>query len=145
VARYYFLSEGCFLKFAVLSFWSALSDERSGLLAVSWLCNHELWLLWCATQQEAHHGNYNSLLHNQLILHLPATVTELKNAQGGIFPVCLSSHFSTVNKNNPNLARLLEQRLQKTFGTRTFKTWGFKSPFVRAQRRNNGLSPFAEL
>jgi hypothetical protein len=31
VTRYYFLSEGCFLKFAALSFWGALSDERSGL------------------------------------------------------------------------------------------------------------------
>jgi hypothetical protein len=31
VTRYYFLSEGCFLKFSVLSFWGALSDERSGL------------------------------------------------------------------------------------------------------------------
>jgi hypothetical protein len=31
VTRFYFLSEGCFLKFAVLSFWGALSDERSGL------------------------------------------------------------------------------------------------------------------
>jgi hypothetical protein len=31
VTRYYFLSEGCFLKFAVLSFWGALSDKRSGL------------------------------------------------------------------------------------------------------------------
>jgi hypothetical protein len=28
--RYYFLSEGCFLKIAVLSLWGALSDERSG-------------------------------------------------------------------------------------------------------------------
>jgi hypothetical protein len=31
VTRYYFLSEGCFLKFAVLSLWGALSDERLGL------------------------------------------------------------------------------------------------------------------
>jgi hypothetical protein len=31
VTRYYFLSEGCFLKVTVLSLWSALSDERSGL------------------------------------------------------------------------------------------------------------------
>jgi hypothetical protein len=31
VTRYYFLSEGCFLKFAFLSFCGALSDERSGL------------------------------------------------------------------------------------------------------------------
>jgi hypothetical protein len=31
VTRYYFLSEGCFLKFAVLSLWGALSDKRSGL------------------------------------------------------------------------------------------------------------------
>jgi hypothetical protein len=37
VTRYYFLSEGCFLKFAVMSFWGALSDERSGLSFVS-LC-----------------------------------------------------------------------------------------------------------
>jgi hypothetical protein len=28
---YYFLSEGCCLKVAVLSLWGALSDERSGL------------------------------------------------------------------------------------------------------------------
>jgi hypothetical protein len=28
VTRYYFLSEGCFPKFAVLSFWGALSDEK---------------------------------------------------------------------------------------------------------------------
>jgi hypothetical protein len=35
VIRYYFLSEGCFLKFAVLSFWGALSDERSGLICLS--------------------------------------------------------------------------------------------------------------
>jgi hypothetical protein len=32
-----FLSKGCFLKFAVLSFWGALSDERSGLSFV-FLC-----------------------------------------------------------------------------------------------------------
>jgi hypothetical protein len=31
VTRYYFLTEGCFLKVAVLSLWGALSDERSGL------------------------------------------------------------------------------------------------------------------
>jgi hypothetical protein len=31
VTRYYFLSEGCSLKFALLSLWGALSDERSGL------------------------------------------------------------------------------------------------------------------
>jgi hypothetical protein len=31
VTRYYFLSEGCFLKVIVLSLWGALSDERSGL------------------------------------------------------------------------------------------------------------------
>jgi hypothetical protein len=31
VTRYYCLFEGCFLKFAVLSLWGALSDERSGL------------------------------------------------------------------------------------------------------------------
>jgi hypothetical protein len=31
VTKYYFLSEGCFLKFAVLSLWGSLSDERSGL------------------------------------------------------------------------------------------------------------------
>jgi hypothetical protein len=31
VTRYYFLSEGCFLKFPFLSLWGALSDERSGL------------------------------------------------------------------------------------------------------------------
>jgi hypothetical protein len=31
VARYYFLSNGCCLKVAVLSLWGALSDERSGL------------------------------------------------------------------------------------------------------------------
>jgi hypothetical protein len=31
VTRYYFLSEGCFLKVAVLSPWGTLSDERSGL------------------------------------------------------------------------------------------------------------------
>jgi hypothetical protein len=30
VTRYYFMSEGCFLKFADLSLWGALSDERSG-------------------------------------------------------------------------------------------------------------------
>jgi hypothetical protein len=36
-ARYYFLSEGCFLKVAVLSSWGALSDERSGLSFV-FLC-----------------------------------------------------------------------------------------------------------
>jgi hypothetical protein len=30
VTRYYFLSEGCFLKVTVLSLWGALSDERSG-------------------------------------------------------------------------------------------------------------------
>jgi hypothetical protein len=29
--RYYFLSEGCRLKVAILSLWGALSDERSGL------------------------------------------------------------------------------------------------------------------
>jgi hypothetical protein len=34
VTRYYFLSEGCFLKFAVLSFCGALSDERPGLSSV---------------------------------------------------------------------------------------------------------------
>jgi hypothetical protein len=31
VTRYYFLFEGCFLKFAVFSLRGALSDERSGL------------------------------------------------------------------------------------------------------------------
>jgi hypothetical protein len=31
VIKYYFLSEGCFLKFAVLSLRGTLSDERSGL------------------------------------------------------------------------------------------------------------------
>jgi hypothetical protein len=31
VTRYYFLSEGYFLKVAVLALWGALSDERSGL------------------------------------------------------------------------------------------------------------------
>jgi hypothetical protein len=30
VTRYYFLSEGCCLKFAVLYLWGALSDERTG-------------------------------------------------------------------------------------------------------------------
>jgi hypothetical protein len=30
VTRYYLLFEGCFLKFALLSFWDALSDERPG-------------------------------------------------------------------------------------------------------------------
>jgi hypothetical protein len=34
VTRYYFLSEGCFLKVAVLSSWGALSDERSGMSLV---------------------------------------------------------------------------------------------------------------
>jgi hypothetical protein len=34
VTRYYFLSEGCFLKVAVLSLWGTLSDERSGLSIV---------------------------------------------------------------------------------------------------------------
>jgi hypothetical protein len=37
VTRYYFLSEGCFLKFAVLAFWGVLSDERSDLSFV-FLC-----------------------------------------------------------------------------------------------------------
>jgi hypothetical protein len=31
VTRYYFLSEGCCLKFAVMILWGALSDERTGL------------------------------------------------------------------------------------------------------------------
>jgi hypothetical protein len=31
VARYYFLSEGCCLKVAVLFLWGALSDEKTGL------------------------------------------------------------------------------------------------------------------
>jgi hypothetical protein len=31
VTKYYFLSEGRFLKVAVLFLWGALSDERSGL------------------------------------------------------------------------------------------------------------------
>jgi hypothetical protein len=31
VTRYYFLSECCCLKFAVLFLWGALSDERTGL------------------------------------------------------------------------------------------------------------------
>jgi hypothetical protein len=31
VTKYYFLSEGYFPKFAVLSLWGTLSDERSGL------------------------------------------------------------------------------------------------------------------
>jgi hypothetical protein len=35
VTKYYFLSEGCFLKFAMLSFWGALSDERSGVICLS--------------------------------------------------------------------------------------------------------------
>jgi hypothetical protein len=34
VTRYYFLSEGCCLKIAVLSLWGALSDDRSGLSLV---------------------------------------------------------------------------------------------------------------
>jgi hypothetical protein len=29
--RYYFLSECCYLKFAALFLWGALSDERTGL------------------------------------------------------------------------------------------------------------------
>jgi hypothetical protein len=29
--RYYFLSEGCCLKFAVLLLWGTLSDEKTGL------------------------------------------------------------------------------------------------------------------
>jgi hypothetical protein len=29
--RYYFLSEGCCLRIAVLSLWGALSQERAGL------------------------------------------------------------------------------------------------------------------
>jgi hypothetical protein len=32
--RYYFLSECCCLKLAVLFLWGALSDERTGLLFV---------------------------------------------------------------------------------------------------------------
>jgi hypothetical protein len=46
--RYYFLSEGCFLKFAVLSLWGALSNEWSGLSFVflslviyHYLCHHQ--------------------------------------------------------------------------------------------------------
>jgi hypothetical protein len=35
VTRYYFLSEGCCLKIAVLSLWGALSDERPGLSFVT--------------------------------------------------------------------------------------------------------------
>jgi hypothetical protein len=31
VIKYYFLSECCYLKVAVLSLWGALSDERSSL------------------------------------------------------------------------------------------------------------------
>jgi hypothetical protein len=31
VTKYYFLSECCYLKVAVLSLWGTLSDERSGL------------------------------------------------------------------------------------------------------------------
>jgi hypothetical protein len=31
VTRYYFLSQGCCLKVAVLSLWGALSGEREGL------------------------------------------------------------------------------------------------------------------
>jgi hypothetical protein len=31
LTRYYFLSEGFYLKVAVLSLWGALSDERAGL------------------------------------------------------------------------------------------------------------------
>jgi hypothetical protein len=31
VTRYYFLSEGCCLKVAVLSLWAALSGARTGL------------------------------------------------------------------------------------------------------------------
>jgi hypothetical protein len=31
VTRYYFLSENCCLKVAVLFLWSTLSDERTGL------------------------------------------------------------------------------------------------------------------
>jgi hypothetical protein len=46
VTRYYFLSEGCCLKIAVLSLWGALSDDRSGLLdAWTWylLIYHGEW------------------------------------------------------------------------------------------------------
>jgi hypothetical protein len=63
VTRYYsyFLSEGCFLKFAVLFFWGALSDERSGLSFVI-LC-----LVICHYLQQIFtlHVFYSSAIHIQ--------------------------------------------------------------------------------
>jgi hypothetical protein len=61
VTRYYFLSEGCFLKFAVLSFWGALSDERSGLSFVflSLVICHYLHKLFTL------HVFYSSTIHIQ--------------------------------------------------------------------------------
>jgi hypothetical protein len=43
LTRYYFLPEGCFLKFAVSSFWGALSDERSGVICLSLSSNLPLF------------------------------------------------------------------------------------------------------
>jgi hypothetical protein len=61
MTRYYFLSEGCFLKFAILSSWGALSDERLGLSFV-FLCLvichylHQIFML---------HMFYSSAIHIQ--------------------------------------------------------------------------------
>jgi hypothetical protein len=39
LTRYYFLSECCCLKFAVLYLWGALFDERTGLSESELLCD----------------------------------------------------------------------------------------------------------
>jgi hypothetical protein len=59
VTRYYFLSEGCCLKAAVLSLWGALSDERTSLqFAVKSLNGpRNLLSCLCETRQQISENN----------------------------------------------------------------------------------------
>jgi hypothetical protein len=63
VTKYYFLSEGCFLKFAALSLWGALSDERSGLPFVLL----SLVIYQYLSQTFTLHVFYSSTIHIQYI------------------------------------------------------------------------------
>jgi hypothetical protein len=50
--RYSFLSEGCFLKFAVLSLWGALSDGVCHLCVAIHQYLHEGFIFLCFTVQQ---------------------------------------------------------------------------------------------
>jgi hypothetical protein len=67
--RYYFLSEYCFLRVAVLFLWGALSDERAGLqFAVQSLDDPSrgkpvtvlYWLIWDSPNLEGHFPRFIS-------------------------------------------------------------------------------------